>query len=67
MAKQSQRPLRGALVVGGLIVFALICPSTALAQSAIAGGFGAATGLLWGNTHTDPGTRTGKVGVNYRF
>ena len=38
-----------------------------IAQSAIAGGAGAAAGLLWTNSHTDPGTHTGKFGVNYRF
>ena len=36
-------------------------------QSAIAGGSGAAAGLRWTNSHTDPGTHTGKFGVNYRF
>jgi thiamine pyrophosphate-dependent acetolactate synthase large subunit-like protein len=36
-------------------------------QSAIAGGAGGAAGVLWTNRHTDPGTHTGKFGINYRF
>jgi outer membrane immunogenic protein len=36
-------------------------------QSAIAGGAGPAAGLLWTNSHSDPGIHTGKFGVNYRF
>ena len=36
-------------------------------QSAIAGGTGVSAGLLWTNSHTDPGTHTGKFGINYRF
>jgi outer membrane immunogenic protein len=36
-------------------------------QSAISGGTGGAAGFLWTNSHSDPGTHTGKLGVNYRF
>jgi outer membrane immunogenic protein len=36
-------------------------------QSAIAGGTGAAAGLVWANSHRDPGVHTGKFGINYRF
>jgi outer membrane immunogenic protein len=36
-------------------------------QSAIAGGTGPAAGLVWANSHRDPGVHTGKFGINYRF